>query len=189
MDCISSVTGSNGCNLSTSLKGSDLPELFSKLGLGKYTDVFQQQEVLTPKNWIYNRCDYQRGLKYIQKKAVRLKKTVECCMPGVILCSWFQNVYCHETDSDRIQVILYRNIRKQRSLNQTNCTSLARHRLGGKSGKPTWMWMGHLPGATGLQITRKYEAPQEQTARGTHWEDLKYYHSSLNSHWGAFPNT
>ncbi|KAL7857582.1 hypothetical protein SRHO_G00164810 [Serrasalmus rhombeus] len=45
MDCISSVTGSNGCNLSTSLKGSDLPELFSKLGLGKYTDVFQQQEI------------------------------------------------------------------------------------------------------------------------------------------------
>ncbi|XP_053540955.1 protein bicaudal C homolog 1 isoform X5 [Ictalurus punctatus] len=45
MDCISSVTGSNGCNLSTSVKGSDLPELFSKLGLGKYTDVFQQQEI------------------------------------------------------------------------------------------------------------------------------------------------
>ena len=47
MDCISSVTGSNGCslNLNSSLKGSDLPELFSKLGLGKYTDVFQQQEV------------------------------------------------------------------------------------------------------------------------------------------------
>ncbi|XP_047673553.1 protein bicaudal C homolog 1 isoform X2 [Tachysurus fulvidraco] len=45
MDCISSVTGSNGCNLSTSMKGSDLPELFSKLGLGKYTDVFQQQEI------------------------------------------------------------------------------------------------------------------------------------------------
>ncbi|XP_066522193.1 protein bicaudal C homolog 1-like isoform X2 [Hoplias malabaricus] len=45
MDCISSVTGSNGCNLSSSLKGSDLPELFSKLGLGKYTDVFQQQEI------------------------------------------------------------------------------------------------------------------------------------------------
>ncbi|KAG7248906.1 hypothetical protein CRUP_010570, partial [Coryphaenoides rupestris] len=50
MDCISSVTGSNGCSLSSSLKGSelkgsDLPELFSKLGLGKYTDVFQQQEI------------------------------------------------------------------------------------------------------------------------------------------------
>ncbi|KAI5627388.1 protein bicaudal C-like 1 [Silurus asotus] len=44
-DCISSVNGSNGCNLSSSLKGSDLPELFSKLGLGKYTDVFQQQEI------------------------------------------------------------------------------------------------------------------------------------------------
>ncbi|CAB1343736.1 unnamed protein product [Coregonus sp. 'balchen'] len=44
MDCISSVTGSNGCSLQPSLKGSDLPELFSKLGLGKYTDVFQQQE-------------------------------------------------------------------------------------------------------------------------------------------------
>ncbi|KAM4729860.1 protein bicaudal C homolog 1 [Anableps anableps] len=45
MDSISSVTGSNGCNLNSSLKGSDLPELFSKLGLGKYTDVFQQQEI------------------------------------------------------------------------------------------------------------------------------------------------
>ncbi|KAF7662241.1 hypothetical protein LDENG_00241290 [Lucifuga dentata] len=45
MDCISSVTGSNGCSLNSSLKGSDLPELFSKLGLGKYTDVFQQQEI------------------------------------------------------------------------------------------------------------------------------------------------
>ncbi|XP_015202366.2 protein bicaudal C homolog 1 isoform X2 [Lepisosteus oculatus] len=45
MDCISSMTGSNGCSLSTSFKGSDLPELFSKLGLGKYTDVFQQQEI------------------------------------------------------------------------------------------------------------------------------------------------
>ncbi|XP_051968023.1 protein bicaudal C homolog 1-like [Xyrauchen texanus] len=45
MDCISSVTGTNGCNLNMSLKGSDLPELFSKLGLGKYTDVFQQQEI------------------------------------------------------------------------------------------------------------------------------------------------
>lgn len=53
MDCISSVTGSNGCNLSTSMKGSDLPELFSKLGLGKYTDVFQQQEVLSQKNKKY----------------------------------------------------------------------------------------------------------------------------------------
>ncbi|XP_056626532.1 protein bicaudal C homolog 1 isoform X2 [Triplophysa dalaica] len=45
MDCISSVMGTNGCNLNTSLRGSDLPELFSKLGLGKYTDVFQQQEI------------------------------------------------------------------------------------------------------------------------------------------------
>ncbi|XP_066549052.1 protein bicaudal C homolog 1 isoform X2 [Amia ocellicauda] len=45
MDCISSMTGSNGCNLNNSFKGSDLPELFSKLGLGKYTDVFQQQEI------------------------------------------------------------------------------------------------------------------------------------------------
>ncbi|XP_027250915.1 protein bicaudal C homolog 1 isoform X3 [Cricetulus griseus] len=45
MDCISSLTGSNGCNLSSCFKGSDLPELFSKLGLGKYTDVFQQQEI------------------------------------------------------------------------------------------------------------------------------------------------
>nr|DBA13768.1 TPA: hypothetical protein GDO54_017107 [Pyxicephalus adspersus] len=40
-DCISSLTGSNGC----SFKGSDLSELFSKLGLGKYTDIFQQQEI------------------------------------------------------------------------------------------------------------------------------------------------
>uniref|UniRef100_H3APA1 BicC family RNA binding protein 1 n=2 Tax=Latimeria chalumnae TaxID=7897 RepID=H3APA1_LATCH len=45
MDCISSLTGSNGCNLNSSFKGSDLPELFSTLGLGKYTDVFQQQEI------------------------------------------------------------------------------------------------------------------------------------------------
>ncbi|XP_075993308.1 protein bicaudal C homolog 1 [Genypterus blacodes] len=45
MDCISSVTGSNGCSLNSTLKGSDLPELFSRLGLGKYTDVFQQQEI------------------------------------------------------------------------------------------------------------------------------------------------
>ncbi|XP_043912342.1 protein bicaudal C homolog 1 [Protopterus annectens] len=45
MDCISSVMGSNGCTLNSSFKGSDLPELFSKLGLGKYTDVFQQQEI------------------------------------------------------------------------------------------------------------------------------------------------
>ncbi|TRY60487.1 hypothetical protein DNTS_028916 [Danionella cerebrum] len=40
MDSIS-LTGSKGC----SLKGTDLPELFSKLGLGKYTDIFQQQEI------------------------------------------------------------------------------------------------------------------------------------------------
>ncbi|XP_061767720.1 protein bicaudal C homolog 1-like isoform X2 [Nerophis ophidion] len=45
MDCISSLSGSNGCSLNSSLKGSELPELFSKLGLGKYTDVFQQQEI------------------------------------------------------------------------------------------------------------------------------------------------
>ncbi|MFT7807260.1 protein bicaudal C homolog 1 isoform X2 [Arapaima gigas] len=45
IDCISSMMGSNGCNLNVSFKGSDLPELFSKLGLGKYTDVFQQQEI------------------------------------------------------------------------------------------------------------------------------------------------
>ncbi|KAF4788699.1 hypothetical protein TURU_158042 [Turdus rufiventris] len=45
MDCISSLTGSNGCSLNSLFKGSDLPELFSKLGLGKYTDVFQQQEI------------------------------------------------------------------------------------------------------------------------------------------------
>lgn len=45
MDCISSLGGTNGCSLHSSLKGSDLPELFSNLGLGKYTDVFQQQEV------------------------------------------------------------------------------------------------------------------------------------------------
>ncbi|XP_051502868.1 protein bicaudal C homolog 1-B-like isoform X2 [Myxocyprinus asiaticus] len=38
-------SGSNGCSLSSSLKGTDLPELFSKLGLGKYTDIFQQQEI------------------------------------------------------------------------------------------------------------------------------------------------
>ncbi|KAJ4949336.1 hypothetical protein JOQ06_020851 [Pogonophryne albipinna] len=35
----------NGCSLNSSVKGSDLPELFSKLGLGKYTDIFQQQEI------------------------------------------------------------------------------------------------------------------------------------------------
>ncbi|XP_031435183.1 protein bicaudal C homolog 1-like [Clupea harengus] len=45
MDCISSMNGSNGCSLNASLKGSELPELFSKLGLGKYIDVFQQQEI------------------------------------------------------------------------------------------------------------------------------------------------
>lgn len=44
MDSIS-LTGSNGISLSSSLKGTDLPELFSKLGLGKYTDIFQQQEI------------------------------------------------------------------------------------------------------------------------------------------------
>ncbi|XP_032890236.1 protein bicaudal C homolog 1 [Amblyraja radiata] len=45
MDCISSMMGSNGCSLNNSFKGSELPELFSKLGLGKYTDIFQQQEI------------------------------------------------------------------------------------------------------------------------------------------------
>ncbi|XP_030642764.1 protein bicaudal C homolog 1 isoform X2 [Chanos chanos] len=45
MDCISSMVGTNGCSLNSSFKGSDLPELFSKLGLGKYTDIFQQQEI------------------------------------------------------------------------------------------------------------------------------------------------
>ncbi|XP_043119624.1 protein bicaudal C homolog 1-B isoform X4 [Puntigrus tetrazona] len=44
MDSIS-MSSSNGCSLSSSLKGTDLPELFSKLGLGKYTDIFQQQEI------------------------------------------------------------------------------------------------------------------------------------------------
>ncbi|KAK1905342.1 Protein bicaudal C like 1-B [Dissostichus eleginoides] len=38
-------SGHNGCSLNSSVKGSDLPELFSKLGLGKYTDIFQQQEI------------------------------------------------------------------------------------------------------------------------------------------------
>ncbi|KAJ8361621.1 hypothetical protein SKAU_G00181460 [Synaphobranchus kaupii] len=45
MDCISSAMSTNGCSLNSSSRGSDLPELFSKLGLGKYTDVFQQQEI------------------------------------------------------------------------------------------------------------------------------------------------
>ncbi|XP_059803406.1 protein bicaudal C homolog 1-like isoform X1 [Hypanus sabinus] len=45
MDCISSLMGRNGCSLNNSFKGSELPELFSKLGLGKYTDIFQQQEI------------------------------------------------------------------------------------------------------------------------------------------------
>ncbi|XP_052002019.1 protein bicaudal C homolog 1-B-like isoform X1 [Xyrauchen texanus] len=40
-----SMSGGNGCSLSSSLKGTELPELFSKLGLGKYTDIFQQQEI------------------------------------------------------------------------------------------------------------------------------------------------
>ncbi|XP_051741331.1 protein bicaudal C homolog 1-B-like isoform X2 [Ctenopharyngodon idella] len=44
MDSIS-MSGSNGCSLSSSLKRKDLPELFSKLGLSKYTDIFQQQEI------------------------------------------------------------------------------------------------------------------------------------------------
>ncbi|XP_072546701.1 protein bicaudal C homolog 1-B [Salminus brasiliensis] len=45
MDCISSMGGSKSRSLSSSLKGTDLPELFSTLGLGKYIDVFQQQEI------------------------------------------------------------------------------------------------------------------------------------------------
>ncbi|XP_066538855.1 protein bicaudal C homolog 1-A [Hoplias malabaricus] len=45
MDCITSMSGTKSCSLSSSLKGTDLPELFSTLGLGKYTDVFQQQEI------------------------------------------------------------------------------------------------------------------------------------------------
>lgn len=50
MDSIS-LSGSNGCSLSSSLKGTDLPELFSKLGLGKYTDIFQQQEVINEQSY------------------------------------------------------------------------------------------------------------------------------------------
>ncbi|KAJ8013679.1 hypothetical protein DPEC_G00032300 [Dallia pectoralis] len=45
MDCFSSVMGSNGMNLNSSFKVSDLPELFSAMGLGKYIDIFQQQEI------------------------------------------------------------------------------------------------------------------------------------------------
>ncbi|XP_047677720.1 protein bicaudal C homolog 1-A isoform X1 [Tachysurus fulvidraco] len=45
MECISFMGGSKASSLSSSLKGTDLPELFSTLGLGKYTDVFQQQEI------------------------------------------------------------------------------------------------------------------------------------------------
>ncbi|KAJ8248375.1 hypothetical protein GJAV_G00241350 [Gymnothorax javanicus] len=45
MDCISSAMGANGCSLNAAAKVSELPELFSKLGLGKYTDIFQQQEI------------------------------------------------------------------------------------------------------------------------------------------------
>ncbi|XP_060789390.1 protein bicaudal C homolog 1-B isoform X2 [Neoarius graeffei] len=45
MECISFMGGSKVSSLSSSLKGTDLPELFSTLGLGKYTDVFQQQEI------------------------------------------------------------------------------------------------------------------------------------------------
>lgn len=45
MECISFMGGSKAPCLSSSVKGTDLPELFSTLGLGKYTDVFQQQEI------------------------------------------------------------------------------------------------------------------------------------------------
>ncbi|KAF4084406.1 hypothetical protein AMELA_G00128260 [Ameiurus melas] len=45
MECISFMGGSKALCLSSSVKGTDLPELFSTLGLGKYTDVFQQQEI------------------------------------------------------------------------------------------------------------------------------------------------
>ncbi|KAL0964705.1 hypothetical protein UPYG_G00327830 [Umbra pygmaea] len=45
MDRFSSVMGINGHSLNSSFKVSDLPELFSKMGLGKYTDIFQQQEI------------------------------------------------------------------------------------------------------------------------------------------------
>ncbi|KAF7704716.1 protein bicaudal C homolog 1-A isoform X1 [Silurus meridionalis] len=45
MECISFMGGNTASSLSSSLKGTDLPELFSTLGLGKYTDVFQQQEI------------------------------------------------------------------------------------------------------------------------------------------------
>uniref|UniRef100_S4RLH9 BicC family RNA binding protein 1 n=1 Tax=Petromyzon marinus TaxID=7757 RepID=S4RLH9_PETMA len=37
--------GGGGSGSSSSSSSSDLPELFSKLGLGKYTDIFQQQEI------------------------------------------------------------------------------------------------------------------------------------------------
>ncbi|KAI1898602.1 hypothetical protein AGOR_G00074080 [Albula goreensis] len=37
--------GSSGLSNSTSQHTSDLPELFSQLGLGKYIDIFQQQEI------------------------------------------------------------------------------------------------------------------------------------------------
>ncbi|KAK3538117.1 hypothetical protein QTP70_030157 [Hemibagrus guttatus] len=45
MECVSFMGSSKTSSLSSSLKGTDLPELFSTLGLGKYTDVFQQQEI------------------------------------------------------------------------------------------------------------------------------------------------
>uniref|UniRef100_A0AAY4EX14 SAM domain-containing protein n=1 Tax=Denticeps clupeoides TaxID=299321 RepID=A0AAY4EX14_9TELE len=45
MDCISSVSSSSRFSLSSSLKISDLQVLFSTLGLGKYTDIFRQQEI------------------------------------------------------------------------------------------------------------------------------------------------
>lgn len=40
MDCIFLLIGSNGCNLNSFFKGFDFFEFFSKLGLGKYIDVF-----------------------------------------------------------------------------------------------------------------------------------------------------
>lgn len=73
MDCISSLTGSNGCNLNSLFKGSDLPELFSKLGLGKYTDVFQQQEVsvLLKDTFVFVVCFYNSGCSISWPKLLR----------------------------------------------------------------------------------------------------------------------
>ncbi|XP_058852135.1 protein bicaudal C homolog 1-A-like [Acipenser ruthenus] len=45
-DSISSLTcSSNCCSSPTHKQTADLPELFSQLGLGKYIDIFQQQEI------------------------------------------------------------------------------------------------------------------------------------------------